>query len=348
MQTDEIKKLLAGKLGKGELRAVIGYRRGTNPFFRRPLITSSAEEVEELDFSPLGVENLCTYITDTVRKRRASRRDPQEQYKPTAVVVRGCHSRSLNVLLQEKLIPREELFVVGLPCRGVVDPQKAQALWQARAENRDLRNVVIDEEGLFELKDGRKVRLAEFEEIADQRHGHCRTPNPLLYDVLVGEPVVEQPIEAERQFSDVEEFLQKSPQQRWSFWSEQFSRCIRCYACKNICPACSCQECSLAKDTEQPLAAEAKVRKTFWLGKQQDPANNAAYHINRALHLAGRCVSCGECGRACPMGIPLVLLYRSVAKQVFDNYGYEAGMDGEVDPIMTRFSAEDSEEFMAE
>ena len=348
MQTDEIKKLLADKLSKGELRAVIGYRRGTNPFFRRPLITSSAEELGELDFSPLGVENLCTYITDTVRKRRAGRRDPEEQYKPTAVVLRGCHSRALNVLLQEKVIPREELFVVGLPCRGVVDPHKAQALWHARAENRDHGNVMIDENGLFELRNGQKVRLAEFEEIADERHGHCRTPNPLFYDVLVGEPVAEEPVAAESQFKDVEEFLKKPVEERWSFWSEQFSRCIRCYACKNICPACSCQECSLAKDTEQPLVADAKVRKTFWLGKQQDPTNNAAYHINRALHLAGRCVSCGECERACPVGIPLLLLYRSVAKQVFDNYDYEAGMDGETEPIMSRFSTEDSEDFMEE
>jgi formate dehydrogenase subunit beta len=348
MQTDEIKKLLADKLSKGELRAVIGYRRGTNPFFYRPLITSSPEELEELDFSPLGVENLCTYITDMVRKRRALRRDSQEQYQPTAVVVRGCHSRALNVALQEKLIPREELFVVGLPCRGVVDPRKAQELWQARAETKDPRNAVIDEQGLFELREGKKVRLAEFEEIADRRHSYCRTPNPLFYDVLAGEPVPGQPVAAQQQFGDVEEFLQKTPQQRWSFWSEQFSRCIRCYACKNICPACSCQECSLAKDTEQPLSAEAKVRKTFWLGKQTDPANNAAYHINRALHLAGRCVSCGECERACPMGIPLLLLYRSVAKQVFDNFDYEAGLDAEAEPVMARFSVEDSEEFMEE
>ncbi len=348
MHVDEIKRQLAEKLSKGELRQVIGYRRGTNPFFRRPLITSAPQEVEELDFSPLGVENLAGYITLMVRKRRNQRRDDQEQPKPTAVVVRGCHSRALNVLLQEKLLPREELYVVGLPCRGVVDPKKAQDLWHSRSESRDLRSVVVDEQGLFELRDGEKVQLASFEEIADERHGHCRTPNPLSYDVLVGEPVDKEPAAAEKQFGDVEEFLEKSPQERWSFWSEQFDRCIRCYACKNICPACSCQECSLAKDTEQPVNADAKARKTFWLTKETDTANNASYHINRALHLAGRCVSCGECQRACPMGIPLVLLYRSLAKQVYDNYGYEAGMDPEAKPIMARFDTKDSEEFMEE
>ena len=152
----------------------------------------------------------------------------------------------------------------------------------------------------------------------------------------------------QKQFSDVEEFLKKTPQERWSFWSEQFSRCIRCYACKNICPACSCQECSLAKDTEQPVDADAKIRKTFWLSKGTDTADNASYHINRALHLAGRCVGCGECERACPMGIPLLLLYNSLSKQVFEDYNYEAGMDPDAKPIMAVFSAEDREDFMEE
>jgi len=52
----------------------------------------------------------------------------------------------------------------------------------------------------------------------------CRHPNPLISDVTVGEPV--QPW-APAEDSGVAEVEAKSTPERWAYWEEQFSKCIR-------------------------------------------------------------------------------------------------------------------------
>ena len=89
-----------------------------------------------------------------------------------------------------------------------------------------------------------------------------------------------------------------APAQRWSFWEEELSRCVRCHACREVCPLCFCERC--VADKTQPQ----------WIESSPHGRGNLAWHLTRAMHLAGRCVGCGECTRACPAGIPLGLLNR--------------------------------------
>ena len=65
---------------------------------------------------------------------------------------------------------------------------------------------------------------------------------------------------------------------------------------------------------------------------------NFAWHITRAFHLAGRCVGCDECTRACPAGIDLRLLNLSLAKAAEENFGFRAGMDPDAEPIIGAYS----------
>ena len=104
-----------------------------------------------------------------------------------------------------------------------------------------------------------------------------------------------------------------TPAERWAFWKEQFSRCIRCMACRQVCPFCYCEQCLC--DKNRPQAVESSPR----------PAGNMAWHIVRAMHLAGRCAGCAECERSCPMDIPLNLLNRKMAQELKELYGHEAG-----------------------
>jgi len=84
--------------------------------------------------------------------------------------------------------------------------------------------------------------------------------------------------------------------ERWDFWTAEFSRCLRCHACREDCPLCSCTRC--ITDKTRPR----------WIDASSTPEGNWLWNVTRAFHLGGRCVECGNCEEACPVGIPLVAL----------------------------------------
>lgn len=132
----------------------------------------------------------------------------------------------------------------------------------------------------------------------------------------------------------VEEIEKMPAEERWAFWSKEFERCIRCYACRQACPMCYCRQCIVEKNQPQ------------WLSTSAHPAGNMAWNIVRAFHLAGRCVDCGECERACPMDIPLVSLNRAIQKEVKSAFDYVSGYDHAGKPVMATFRKDDEEDFI--
>ena len=81
-----------------------------------------------------------------------------------------------------------------------------------------------------------------------------------------------------------------------------------------------------------------------------DPApstkGNFAWQIARAFHQAGRCTGCGECSRACPVGIDLALLNISLHKAAQEHFGYEAGIDPGAEPVIGSYALQDKEDFI--
>ena len=125
-----------------------------------------------------------------------------------------------------------------------------------------------------------------------------------------------------------------SREERWNYWMEQLSRCIKCYACRASCPMCYCCRCQVEYNRPQWLAAEAS------------PMGNFEWHITRAMHLAGRCVNCGECGRACPVAIPIHLLNFVTVSTVKDKFHVAAGTSATLESVMSHFSPDDKEDFI--
>jgi L-lactate utilization protein LutB len=121
----------------------------------------------------------------------------------------------------------------------------------------------------------------------------------------------------------------RSPAERQAFWRDQFDRCIRCYACREVCPACYCRTCFVDKAAPR------------WLSRASTVDDNWMFHAVRAFHLAGRCVGCGECERACPMDIPISRLNRMLDREVRERFGYVAGLDPESVPPLGTFRPED-------
>jgi len=136
------------------------------------------------------------------------------------------------------------------------------------------------------------------------------------------------------QLREVEELEKKTPAERWAFWRQQLDKCIRCHACRQACPMCYCDQCI------------ATLNQPQWLDTSAHPQGNMAWNITRAFHLAGRCINCGECERACPVDIPLMLLNRFIARQVKAHFGFLAGYDTEDYQPFAAYKCDDSQDFI--
>ncbi|MGQ9678870.1 MAG: 4Fe-4S ferredoxin [bacterium] len=267
-------------LERKEVVGVLGYKASPRLGISQVAFVTRKEDADQLIFDSTCSQNLANYLLKVKGKGKV------------AVVARGCDSRSLVVLLQERQIAREKVYILGVGCEGVV------------------------------MRGEKSASCV-----------NCRYPNPVIYDEMIGEEK-ELSATAEREELLDEDFDRLSPDERWQILSAEVARCIRCYACRQVCPNCYCPVCFV--DVSLPTL----------VGKTHNISDNMVFHITRALHMAGRCVECGACHRACPMEIDLMRWNRRVAKIVKERFGAVAGVSLEEPPALTVFKPEDGQEFI--
>jgi ferredoxin len=149
---------------------------------------------------------------------------------------------------------------------------------------------------------------------------------------MIGDAVQEQ--QDVEEFAAIREFEVQTPDERWEYFNKQTEKCIKCYACRNACPLCYCDECCV--DSSQPQ----------WFGKSTARSDTQAFHIMRTFHTAGRCVDCGACMRACPMDVDLRFLNKKIEKDVREQFSFEAGTNLEDQPPLNTFKTDDPQEFI--
>jgi formate hydrogenlyase subunit 6/NADH:ubiquinone oxidoreductase subunit I len=197
---------------------------------------------------------------------------------------------------------------------------------ESRAVNRLLKDNQIKRENVYLIGipcDGKKSDRCKL----------CRERNPILYDVLLWTPD-EDPPPSDR-FGRAKEIEAMSPDDRYGYWGEVYDSCIRCYACRNACPACNCRECY------------ADMGKTGFQGKQHSRSDNQIFGVTRAFHVGDRCIECGECERVCPMNLPIMGQTQKILKDINELAGeYECGMDATSENYLGRFDLDDKDEFM--
>lgn len=290
----ELKELAKKLLADGKVKVVIGYEEG--PRGPRPAFVTTPAEAEKLVFNPRCVQNLATYLSP--------RRTAVKALGRPAVVVKGCDSRAVAGLIRETQLKREDVEIIGVRCGGVVrDPASAAPL--------------------------------SAETVAD-KCARCDIREPKLVDHLVGALPPEPPARAGAEARDarISELEGRSPSERWAWWQEQLSHCIRCHACREVCPMCFCERC--IADMSQPQ----------WVETSSHPRANLAWNITRAMHLAGRCVDCGECERVCPAGIRIGLLNRKIATIVEARFAHRPTDDPGVPSPIGAFRLDDEQEFI--
>jgi ferredoxin len=123
-------------------------------------------------------------------------------------------------------------------------------------------------------------------------------------------------------------------EERFDWWQKELSKCVKCYACRQACPLCYCTRCAV------------EVNQPQWIPVQSNTHGSMEWHMLRAMHLAGRCISCGECGRACPVGIPCHLLTMHLADQTFKYFNVHAGTSLDMKSVLSVYEPGDKENFI--
>lgn len=296
-------------LESGSIRFVIGYERGSVPFKCTPLFAETPEEVERLIWNPTCANNLAVYLPEVVSQGKV------------AIVVKPCDVKSIVELIKEHKVKREDVVTLVVPCPGVLNVDGLSEL-----DLRDITSVQWGSEGIVVESSGGKVELTRERSLLSKCLS-CTIGKAALADIEIGESPVRNP-QADK-YTSVEEYEKLSPAERRMFWERQFAKCIRCYACRQACPGCYCNECFVDKKGQ------------MWLLRATDPASNWFFHTSRMMHIAGRCIGCGECERACPMGIPLTLLSTKLDREVEEMFGGSAGENPDTPPILGCFEPTD-------
>ena len=312
--TSKIREIARRLLAEDRVDAVIGFQRGTVPMMCQPVLIMDPEDVDVLHWDSFCSLNLANYLPR--RKERL------------AVVAKGCDARNIVVHLLENQITRDKVFIIGVPCTGMVDRRKIMKAMS----NADVVEVKEDGEKVTAKGLGVEASFTKAEMLQDNC-AICIHRNPVIFDELVGEPVVEQT--GIDRYADVRNIEAMGDDDRSKHFQDLVAPCIRCYACRDVCPLCYCPTCFVDESKPQ------------WLGKSIDPVDTMTFHLLRAFHCAGRCTDCGACERVCPVGIKMRQFTKKLEKDVLDRYGHEAGMTLESRPPLDVYRPDDPEEFIA-
>ncbi len=311
---EQLKQRAKELLADGTVTRVVGWEAGEFAYDITPAVFETAEEIDaKFVYDDFCSANLSKYMIKESRKEGK-----------VLVFLKPCDSYSFNQLLKEHRILRDKVYIIGIPSYGKADVDKIKAkgiqgITGIRSEGPNfIVNTIYGDETVTKM------------DVMEDRCLVCKSKKHMVYDELIGE---EGDVMPTKRFAQVEALEAMTSEERFEFWRNELSKCIRCNACRNVCPACSCEKCvfdNAASGVENKAAASSFEENMF--------------HIIRAFHVAGRCTDCGECSRVCPQNIPLHLLNRKFIKDINELYGdFQAGEEAEGRTPLTSYTKEDCE-----
>ena len=294
-------------LADGKVQKVLGWKKGLFDEDITPAVFTSAEELDkDFVFNKYCKANLSKYLVKITR---------EIEVKKSTTRMNNTMAKQRDPNAKDAPIPSEVVLVF-------LKPSDTYSFTQLLKENRITReDVYAVGVPCQDTLDGGEL----CESCTGKKHVSC--------DELLGVDENEEASPNTKRMEEVSKLEAMTSEQRFEFWRNEFSRCIRCNACRNVCPACTCEKCVFDNNA---LYTTQKVAETNF--------EENLFHIIRAWHVAGRCTDCGECSRVCPQNIPLYLLNRKFIKDINEIYGeYQAGADMESKPAMITFKEDDAE-----
>ena len=314
----ELIKRVKELLSDGTVARVLGWRAGDMAYNPEPAFFETVESLDKFVYDGFCGANLSKYMIE------ASKLEGK-----TLVCLKPCDTYSFNQLVTEHRVDRDKAYIIGVGCKGKLDIEKIKKMGvkgitaisgaEADGDAAELKIATIYGD-----------KTVSYADAMLERCHVCKGKEHKIYDELIGES--RDTADAER-FSEVERIEAMSPVAKFEFFRNELSKCIRCNACRNVCPACSCRKC-VFDSNKFDSAQKANV----------DSFEEKMFHIIRAFHVAGRCTDCGECSRVCPQGIPLHLFNRKFIKDINELYGeYQAGAEQGQRAPLTSFTFDDAE-----
>ncbi len=305
-------------LADGTVARVLGWRAGDLPYNPEPAFFETEESLEDFVYDGFCGANLSKYMIEASGKEGK-----------TLVCLKPCDTYSFNQLLKEHRVDREKAYIIGVGCKGKLDIEKIKAKGIRGIEKIEGADISGEAEELtIQTLYGQKT--CSYAEAMLERCHVCKGKEHMVCDELIGES---KDTKDEERFAEVARIEAMSPEEKFAFFQNELSKCIRCNACRNVCPACSCRKC-VFDGNKFDSSQKANV----------DSFEEKMFHIIRAFHVAGRCTDCGECSRVCPQGIPLHLFNRKFIRDINELYGeYQAGADITEKAPLTSFTFDDAE-----
>jgi len=309
---DKIREISKRLLDEGRVDMIIGFRKGTIPMMNEPCFVKNSSELSTLVWDSNCGINLANYLTDRKEK--------------IGIVAKGCDSRNIVTHIIENKIKREKLVIIGIPCKGMIDKRKVAGMFENGID--DIR----EDDNVIRIKSRSVETSLNKSDMLQENCLLCIHRNPVIYDELAG-PLVEEQKDVDR-YADVRRIEAMTAQEKWEYFKDLISPCIRCYACRNACPLCYCPTCFVDESRPQ------------WCGKSQDEIDTRTFHFLRAYHCAGRCTDCGACERACPVGIKVRQFTSKLNKDCLDMFGWEAGLSPDQRPPLDTYKPADPGDFI--
>ncbi len=315
MKDVELKMVERAKelLASGEVARVIGWKKGDFCHDPSPAFFESVEELNDFVYDWFCGANLSKYLIEISKKEGKS-----------AVFLKPCDTYSFNQLVKEHRVKRENIYVIAVECLAKLDIEKIKAKGVSFVTGVEVNGKEVT------VHSPMGDTVLNKPEIVLTKCATCEKIHQVKDEEII---LHERPQREVNRFEEVEKLEAMTEDERFAFWREQLSKCIRCNACRNVCPACSCVKCVF----DNPASGVASKANS-------DKFEEQMFHIIRAFHVAGRCTDCGECSRVCPQNIPLHLLNRKFIKDIDGLYGeFQAGETSEGKTPLTSYTEEDTE-----